>query len=196
MGDMQPDSFGQLIYLVLLGSVVAGYFLVANRRSMGRVVQQAAIWGFIFVGAVLIVGLWDDLRRTASEGSYSVTEDGRLVIERGRDGHFHMTARINGAPVDLMIDTGATDLVLTRDDARRAGIDPDRLAYLGIAETANGRVRTAYVRLDEIVAGPFRDEGVSAAVNDGDMPHSLMGMRYLSRFGEIAIRGDRMILTR
>ncbi|HBG99693.1 MAG TPA: TIGR02281 family clan AA aspartic protease, partial [Rhodobacteraceae bacterium] len=61
---MQPDSFAQLIYLVLLGSVVTGYFLVSNRRGLGRVVQQAALWGFIFVGAILVVGLWEDLRRT------------------------------------------------------------------------------------------------------------------------------------
>jgi aspartyl protease family protein len=196
MGGMEPDSLARLIYLVLLGGVVAAWFLVSNRRDMGRIAQQAAIWVFIFVGAILVVGLWEDLRRTASGNRFSVTEDGQMVVQRGRDGHFHLTARINGAPVDLLVDTGASDLVLTRRDAARAGIDPGSLSFLGIAETANGRVRTAYVRLDEMQVGPFRDTRVRAAVNDGDMPHSLMGMSYLGRFGRIEIAGDRMTLSR
>ncbi|MBL4542721.1 MAG: TIGR02281 family clan AA aspartic protease [Rhodobacteraceae bacterium] len=193
---MQPDSFAQLIYLVLLGSVVTGYFLVSNRRGLGRVVQQAALWGFIFVGAILVVGLWEDLRRTTIQSEYSVTNDGAVVVQRARDGHFHLTAEINGQPIALMVDTGASDLVLTRADAARVGIDPDRLAFRGIANTANGRVRTAFVALDEMQLGPFIDRGVPAAVNDGQMPHSLMGMSYLSRFGRIEIVGNKMILSR
>lgn len=193
---MAPDSLAQLVYLVLLGSVIAGYLLVAGRRDLGRMVQQAALWGFIFVGAILVVGLWEDLRRTAIQTDYSVTDDGRIVVSRSWDGHFHLTAHINGRPVELLVDTGATDLVLTRRDAARAGIDPDDLAFLGMAETANGRVRTAYVELDRMRVGPFTDYDVPAAVNDGQMPHSLMGMSYLDRFGRIEISGNRMILTR
>ena len=96
----------------------------------------------------------------------------------------------------FVVDTGATDMVLTQTDAQRAGIDPDGLAYLGRAMTANGEVRTALVRLDEVQLGSVTDRGVSAVVNQGEMAQSLLGMGYLQRWGRIEIAAGELILTR
>jgi aspartyl protease family protein len=95
-----------------------------------------------------------------------------------------------------VVDTGATDIVLTKEDAARAGLDPDSLRYLGRAGTANGEVRTAYVRLNDVRLGDITDRDVAAVVNGGQMDQSLLGMGYLQRWGRIEIAGGELILTR
>jgi aspartyl protease family protein len=124
--------------------------------------------------------------------------DGATVIEvpRERDGHYHMTLGVNGAPIRFIVDTGATDLVLSREDAARAGLDLDELRYFGRAFTANGEVRTAQVRLDEVRVGEIVDTFVPAVVNEGDMRVSLLGMSYLQEFGRIEIADDTLRLVR
>ncbi len=80
-----------------------------------------------------------------------------------------------------MVDTGATDIVLTPSDARRIGIDPANLEFDQFAETANGTVRGAAIRLDSLVIGPIGMGGLPATVNGADMSESLLGMEFLNR---------------
>lgn len=193
---MAGDDFARLIYLVLLVAAIGGYFLMENRNRLGKVAQQAAVWGLIFVGVLAGVGLWSDIRQTVVPRQSVFAEDQRVEVPRAPDGHYYLTILVNGAPVRFVVDTGATDVVLTREDAARVGLAPDQLAYLGEARTANGIVRTAPVRLDEMRLGPIVDGRVRAFVNGGQMDDSLLGMAYLNRFGRIEFVGDRMILTR
>ncbi|MEM6388759.1 MAG: TIGR02281 family clan AA aspartic protease, partial [Pseudomonadota bacterium] len=109
-------------------------------------------------------------------------------------GHFHATLEINGVPVRMVVDTGASELVLTQEDARRVGLEPENLAFTGRAFTANGPVETAPVRLDTVVLGGLETRGVRAVVNGGEMFDSLLGMSYLSQFESIEIRGRELIL--
>lgn len=125
-----------------------------------------------------------------------LTASGALEVPLGPDGHYHMTLGINGAPIRFVVDTGATDLVLSQDDARRAGIEPDTLAYLGRAQTANGTVPMAQVRLETVTLGETVERNVPASVNGGEMFGSLLGMSYLSRFGRISIENNRLTLER
>ncbi|WP_372887870.1 TIGR02281 family clan AA aspartic protease, partial [Shimia sp.] len=92
--------------------------------------------------------------------------------------------------------TGASEIVLSRADARRAGFDVDRLPYYGRAFTANGEVRTAPVTLRELRLGEMVDTGVAASVNGGQLEQSLLGMSYLQRFSEIRISGGTLSLLR
>ena len=103
---------------------------------------------------------------------------------------------VNGVPIEFVVDTGASQLVLTERDARRAGIDISNLAFTGRANTANGTVKTAPVRLDEIRFGGISDRNIAAVVNGGEMTQSLLGMSYLESFGRIEISGGRLILER
>ncbi|WP_095589351.1 retropepsin-like aspartic protease family protein [Actibacterium ureilyticum] len=192
---MDGDQLGRLIYLVLLGAVVGGYFMVEGRKRLGKVAQQAAIWGLIFVGMMAGYGLWSDIRSTGPRQQVYATE-GRIEVPRSPDGHYHLTMQINGTAIPFVVDTGATNMVLTRADAARVGIDTDSLAFIGQANTANGTVRTAPVRLDSVEIGPFRDSGVRAWVNGGEMDGSLLGMSYLQRFSSVEFAGGRLILTR
>ncbi|SMY09612.1 retropepsin-like aspartic protease family protein [Flavimaricola marinus] len=192
---MDGNDFGQLAYLVLLGLAVAGWFFAQNRESMGKVAQQAAVWGLIFVGAIAAAGMWNDISRDVIPRQ-GVLSDGRIEVPVGRDGHYHLTLAVNGTPVDFVVDTGASQIVLSRQDAARAGIDTTALTYLGTAQTANGVVRTAPVRLDSLSLGDLADRSVRAVVNDGDMDGSLLGMTYLSRFERIEIENGRLVLSR
>jgi aspartyl protease family protein len=94
-----------------------------------------------------------------------------------------------------MVDTGATNVVLSRRDAERLGIDPASLVYLGQAQTANGIVRTARVKLNDVQLGSWQDETLAAWVNDGEMDGSLLGMDYLGKF-HIELAADRLLLRR
>ncbi|SIO23460.1 aspartyl protease family protein [Rhodovulum sp. ES.010] len=193
---MHGDDIAQLMYLGLLGAAIAGYFLVSNRDRLGQVAQQAAIWGLIFIGAIAGVGLWSDIRRDVIPRQTVFSEEARVEVPRAPDGHYYLTLQINDTPVRFVVDTGATDVVLTRQDATRVGLDPGELAFFGEARTANGVVQTAPVRLDEVRLGPIEDNGMRAFVNSGEMDDSLLGMAYLNRFERIEFARDRMILSR
>ena len=191
---MDGDLIARGLYLGLLGAVLAGYFLIANRDRLGQVAQHAALWGLIFVGVIAAVGLWSDIRDDVAPRQSYV--DGRVELPRGPGGHYDATLEVNGTPVRFVVDTGATDVVLSHDDAERAGIDLDDLIYTGQAFTANGPVNVAGVTLEEVRLGDFVDHDVRAAVTDGDLGGSLLGMRYLERFGRITIEGNRLVLER
>lgn len=191
---MDSDDFPRLIYLVLLGSVIAGYFLLENRNRLGKTAQQAAIWGLIFLGAIAIAGMWGDIRRGAYPTKAIVRGD-TMEVPVAEDGHFYLTAEINGTDVLFVVDTGATDVVLSREDAERVGLDPGTLNYFGTATTANGTVRTAPVRLDSFTIGNQTENGLLAVVNGGELDTSLLGMTYLGRF-EMTLTPDRLVLKR
>jgi aspartyl protease family protein len=190
-----PDT-GQLIYLVVLGVMVAGWFFMQTRQGLNRTLQYAAVWGMIFVGGAAAVGLWQDISRDATRPQLSQSTAGQIVVPRARDGHYYLQLNVNSVPVNFVVDTGATEMVLTQADATRAGIDLASLNYLGRANTANGEVRTAFVKLESVSLGDVTDHNVSAVVNEGDMKGSLLGMGYLQRWGRIEIAGGELILTR
>jgi aspartyl protease family protein len=193
---MTGDDTARLIYLVLLGCVIGGYFFLSGRQRVGETARAAALWGFIFIGVIVAYGLWNDVQRTVSPQQTVFSEAGMIEAPRRSDGHFYLTLSVDGTPVEFVVDTGATDVVLSKDDARRVGIDPDRLVYGGRALTANGEVRTARVRLPNVRIGDVDEGTVRASVNDGDLSVSLLGMSYLERFDRIEISGDRLLLER
>ena len=192
---MQEFDYARLTYLVLLGSVIAFSFFVQNRQSLGKLAQQALTWGLIFLGVIAAFGLWGDIRQTVRPTT-QFDAKGQIELPRRPDGHFYVTLKINGASVLFVVDTGASEMVLSQQDAKRAGIDLANLAYTGRAGTANGEVRTAPVRLQEVILGPHIDRNISAVVNQGDMDGSLLGMTYLQRYSSLQITGNTMILTR
>ena len=191
---MSTDDYVRVAYLTLLLIAVGGWAIAAGRRQLGKMAQQAAIWAFIFIGAIAAYGLWNDIRDDVAPRAAVIGET--IEIPRGFDGHYHITLKLNGVPVEFVVDTGATDLVLSQDDATRIGLDPGSLAFTGQAVTANGTVRTARVTIPEVAIGGMTERNVRASVTDGDMTGSLLGMSYLQRFAKIEISGGKMVLTR
>lgn len=195
--SLEGDDIARMIYLGVLAIVMMGYLVVSRRQGIGQMLRHAVLWGLLFVGVAAGYGLWQDV---ASRSAPRVTGSGEIVVQAARDGHFHLTLGINGIPVRTIVDTGATQLVLSQADARRVGLDPARLPYLAQARTANGVVGLARVVLEDVVlsAGDLviADRDVAAFVSDGQQDVSLLGMAYLRRFARIQIEGDRMILQR
>jgi clan AA aspartic protease (TIGR02281 family) len=120
--------------------------------------------------------------------------DLEYVVRAGSSGHFLIDAWVNGEPVTFLVDTGASDIVLTLDDARRIGLEPRALAFTQRFATANGEVRGAPVVLREIRVGQFRVFDVSASVNEAALEVSLLGMSFLEQLSGYEVRGDRLIL--
>ena len=192
MSGFFAEDWARLVYLGLLLVFIGGAVAFEGMGRRNQALRQAATWVMLFALVAAGAGWWQD-RQYAARFS---TDGGRIEIPMGRDGHFHVQAQVNGAPVHFMIDTGASLLVLSPGDARRAGFDTDTLAYTGRAMTANGPVPSAPVRIDTLAIGPITDHRVAAQVNGADMGVSLMGMSYLSNFARVSIEGGRMILER
>ena len=194
--SFDPDSQARIFYLVLLGAFVTVFLFSHYRHRLGQAAQHAAIWGLIFIGVILAFGFKDTLTGQLYADRAVAVRDDTLALRRARDGHFYAVAEVNGAPVRFMVDTGATDLVLTQADARAAGIDPAALNYVLPTITANGRVMSAPVRLDSVALGDRIDRGVRASVSSGGLDQSLLGMRYLGLWQSVRFEGDTLYLTR
>lgn len=193
---MEENDFARLIYLSVLVVAILGSVLISRRGAYGKMFRQAGVWLLIFMGLVAIVASWQDIRQSGQTTSFQQSQDGAIIIPKEIDGHFHLTVTINDRPIEFLVDTGASDIVLTRKDAARVGFDPNRLDYWGMANTANGTVRLATIRLETVRLGEFIDKNIRASVNKAPMEKSLLGMRYLSKFSAIEISNDQMILKR
>jgi aspartyl protease family protein len=196
---LDGDQIAQLIYLGILGIVLVSYMLIARQQGIGQMLRHAILWALIIVGVAAGYGLWQDIDSTRAN-RLSVSGTGAITVQAARDGHFHLILVINSVPVELVVDTGATQLVLSQQDAARVGLDPERLPYLGQGRTANGVVGLARVVLDDVVLQAddvtIRDARVPAFVSDGQLDVSLLGMGYLRRFASIRIEGAQLVLER
>jgi aspartyl protease family protein len=194
---MDLNTVPPLIYLGILLVVIGSYVLAAGRRNPRRAMQHGATWVFVFIAAVTLAGLWSEGQMNLPRQTVIQQSDDTVVTTmRAPDGHYYLTLTINSAPIRFVVDTGATDLVLTLEDAARVGIDMTTLRFSGVAHTANGQTRTATVRLDTVALGGLTDQDVRAVVNQGQMNGSLLGMNYLQHFGRIEIADNRLSLTR
>ena len=196
MVTLTTDEMVRLVGLGLLVTVLASYALIAMRHEIGSFLRNLLLWAVLFTGVAVAWGLWQDIVPRAQMQSVS---DAALELRRARDGHFHLTLQVEGRPgtvqpVRFIVDTGATDVVLTRSDATALGFDTEALPWLGTARTANGLVRTAPVRLAEVSVAEFAFRDVRASVNGGEMHVSLLGMSFLERFSRIEIARDRLRL--
>jgi aspartyl protease family protein len=197
----ERDERVELVFYLLLIAVIGGSLIVHWRGRPGRALRQAAAW--LAIALVLVVGY-------SFRGELGAVKDrvlGELLPHRGTpaaagavsfraaaDGHFRVEALVDGRPIRFLVDTGASDVVLTPDDARRLGFDPARLAYSRLSRTANGVVRGAPVTLGEVVVGPIRLGSVRATVNGAAMGQSLLGMSFLERLAGFEVRNGRLTL--
>lgn len=182
--DARMEVIYRLGWLALIGASVVA-FARANPKSALR---NAAVWAAIFVGLTGIIAFKDDAAFIGQRfmGALSpmqgmAHDDGSVSFPAGPDGHFRVQALVNGSKVTFMVDTGASDIVLAPKDARRIGIDPESLTFDQQAETANGRVFGAAIRLASMSVGPIAMGELPATVNGADMSESLLGMEFLNR---------------
>ena len=126
---------------------------------------------------------------TGEEGEHSVRVRKRL------DGHFAVRASVNGQSMTLMVDTGASTVVLKPADAERAGVDLDKLSYTVAVDTANGMTYAAAVRLRTLAVGPLVVRNVDALVaRPGSVKENLLGMSFLRRLRSYEFAKDYLTL--
>jgi aspartyl protease family protein len=166
-------------YLIFL--MVAG--VVASMLPGGRSTQSIPLAEASETGA-------KESRRVTANAEPS---PGEIALTREYNGHFYANVDINGLPIRVLVDTGASGIALSRDDARRAGLAVSAGMYDVIGEGANGDVHGEYVKLDRVSLGTKTAEEVSAVVLD-EGEQSLLGQSFLSKFDTVEIRGDTMFL--
>lgn len=117
-----------------------------------------------------------------------------VVVRRREDGHFWVEADINGVVIPFLIDTGASQVILSPADADRLGLYLTANDYTQAFDTANGMVRAAPVTLGELRVGQLRVSNVAASVNGAPLRQSLLGMSFLGRLESFSYEGDELIL--
>ena len=150
---------------------------------------------FVMIAAGVAIGLaWPTGAPQAETEAASASGERReTTLERERNGHFYTYADVNGEPVRFVVDTGASFVALTVKDAKRLGIPFSPAEFEIIGEGASGLVRGKIVQLDSVEIDGKRVTNVKAAILEGSRL-SLLGQSYLSRMGEVQMRGDYMVL--
>jgi aspartyl protease family protein len=201
IGPLSSGDFASLSYKLVLLVFIASTVVVMFRGRFTQAVTAALLW--VVIGLVLLVGYTYrfELREVGDRVLAElipgyVVEHGRSVeVARAYNGDFDISARINGARVAMVLDTGASSVVLTREDAKAAGLPLEVLAYTAAIDTANGRTHAAPVRLDRIAVGGLVERSVDALVaQPGQLKTSLLGMSFLNRLQSWEVRGDRLVL--
>jgi aspartyl protease family protein len=182
-----------------------------------RAAGQAAGWLVAGCATVFSIVYFAEIRETArsalglpksavSQQNASQSSDGRhraapavsgrtVALQAGPHGHYLANAEINGQRIEVMVDTGASQVALTFDDASRAGIHVRDRDFNQLVRTANGIGRVAPVTLDRASIGDITVRNVPASVSErGMLGTTLLGMSLLKRLSRVDMRGETLIL--
>ena len=207
VAGVSNEAFARLVaglaLVVFLGSALFG----AYRGRIGRAARDIASWLMLML---LLVGVYayraelltvaeriagELLPRGSQMRVNAVGEAQAVRVRRGWDGHFTARVAVRGSEIDMIVDTGASALVLRAEDARRAGIDLSGISYNVPVQTANGRAYAARLRLGKVSVGPVVRRNVEALVTrPGSLSKSLLGMSFLSRLRSYEFSGDVLTL--
>lgn len=197
-----PNDWIEIARAAGLVVLVSAGMLRAGRVLRPRHLKYAAAWagivavlalGFAYRGELKGVG--QHLQLAFSAGDPVVTAAHELVVPQGEDGGYVLVGRVNGQRVRFVVDTGASDTVLSPDDARRIGVDMASLRYVVESETANGLGYGAPYVARRFEVGPLALADVKLTVNRAPMSASLLGMSVLSRLDSFQF-GDRKLILR
>ncbi len=208
IAGLQSSRFAGLMASVALLIWIGSSVLRDYSGRFGRAMKDFVTWA----GIILILVTVYTFRIELMEGTDRVvhqllpagtninltpySRDRATVRIRMKDnGHFIVNTLTSREPISMLVDTGASNVVLSAKDARLIGITPESLNYVIPVNTAAGRAMAARVIIDEIRIGPIRLQAVEALVaKEGDLQESLLGMSFLSRLRSYEVSGDFLIL--
>ncbi|MFM7027964.1 MAG: TIGR02281 family clan AA aspartic protease [Chakrabartia sp.] len=194
------DQTGNAIYLILLLVLVASSVL-ARRLPVSQLMRMIVSWGLIFLIFFSVFAyrsefgmIWERLKAEAG-ATPETRPDGNVVIPKSPDGHFYLTASVNGAPVRFLVDSGATTTALSAKAAARSSVYADRMSFPATVMTANGPIEVLRARIADFQVGPIGRKDLPVHVSDRMGETNLLGMNFLSTLSGWRIEGDRLILT-
>jgi aspartyl protease family protein len=204
---LDSTTFGYVAVLLALLVYISGGMFARYGGRASVMLRDAVTWLALGLGLVTLYAYKDDLMPIAARvvgellpgSAMSVEESSNGVTEvrlrRRLDGHFTANVEVNGKTMSMIVDTGASTIVLRPEDAAKAGIDVSRLTYKVPVLTANGRTVAARVYVDKVAIGPLDRQRVEALVaQPGAMTQSLLGMSFLSRLRSYEFSGDFLTL--
>ncbi len=192
--SIQIASSVFIVIMLVLG-------LIAGRKHRNMPVARYAIyWFLILMVLVFVYSFKDDYSNikhrfiSALMPSTVIEENGVITVKRSYNGHFMINTYINGTPTVLLVDTGATSVVLSQAVAKKAGVDVTKLSFYREVITASGVVRVGEASVD-IRIGNFEAKDFPVLINSSGIDESLMGMNLLNEFKSFSIQGDTMHLV-
>lgn len=201
IAQLLRHELGPLLLKIALVVSAGGLALVVFRDRFAKALEAMAFWSLVGLLLVVAYSYRLELREVADRVVAEllpghVAGHGRNVeVVRGRAGDFALAVHINGAKVPMVLDTGATSVVLTQEAAKAAGLPLEVLNYSVNVETANGRTRAAAVTLDRLAVGGLTERSVPALVaQPGQLKSNLLGMTFLNRLDSWEVRGDKLRL--
>ena len=199
IANLLSHDTGSLALKLALAIFVGGLVITLYRERLSKALEALLFWAVL--GLLLVVGysyrfeLRDVGDRVIAElmPGHVASHGRRVEVVRGHGGDFAVGAHINGARVPMVLDTGASSVVLTQEAAKAAGLPLEVLVYNVNVDTANGRTRAAPVTLDRLAVGGLTERAVPALVaQPGQLKNNLLGMTFLNRLESWEVRGDRL----
>jgi aspartyl protease family protein len=164
----------------------------ARPSDIARLATAAMTWALLLIALTGVYAYRFELFPSEPQ----VGRGGEVIINRRFSGEFAIGGRVNNARVTFLFDTGASAVVLTADDARRAGVEASRLVFDVPVATANGAAMAAETKLDQIAVGPIVMRNVPALVaRRGALDESLLGMSFLERLKSYTVERDRLVMV-
>jgi aspartyl protease family protein len=198
---LTTNEFSSLAWNVAIAVFVGAMVIVLFREQLSKALEAALFW--VAIGLVLLVGytyrvelraIGDRVMAELVPG-WAAQKGNTVEIARSRAGDFSVRAQINGARVSMVLDSGASAVVLTQEAAKAAGLPLEVLNYSTNVETANGRARVAPVTLDRLAVGGIVERSVPALIaQPGQLKSNLLGMSFLNRLESWEVRGDTLLL--
>lgn len=191
------DNVAHMIWGILL--LCALIPAAIHHFGSAPALKYGAIWMGVFL--VLLVGysfheelgfVADKVRSNVLPFSPTQHENGSVSFIRAKDGHFQIEALVNNVPIQFMVDTGASNIALTKADAKRLGFDVANLSYNEPMHTANGLTFGAPIQLAELKIGNIVVHDISASVTQNLHGLSLLGMSFLQKLRGFKIEGDHL----
>lgn len=202
---LSEDQIGRLAYLLPIVTLFAASIL-ASRRNWGQSARQLFIWFAIILALAGLSLFREDMKRFGARlaagllpgRAITITDgEGRseVLLSRDMSGHFTAIVQINAQDIPMLVDTGASTVTLTYEDAVAVGIIPENLVYSTRVLTANGEALAAPIALTTVDIGPIRRENIPALVTrKGAMDQSLLGMSFLSSLSSFHMQTDELRL--
>ena len=187
----------RLVMLAVAIVVAIGMF----RGRFSQAIKFILIWLAIVLALAVGYTYRFELREVADRvmaefvPGHAATRGRTVQVARGQGGNFMVVTQVNGARLPMILDTGASSVVLTYEAAKAAGLPLEVLSYSVTVDTANGRARAAPVTLQTIGVGGIVEREVAALIaQPGQLRQSLLGMSFLNRLEGWEVRGDRLVL--